>query len=85
MDKNFAKILAMAEALADNNPEVQRLKSGRIGFIYMTVEDALGDLAGYLEYNPKSGFSYNGPPIPNHYVGYKTGGFMAAGLNELNE
>lgn len=47
--------------------EINRLPSGRKGFIYLAVEDALNDWAGYMSYDGKT-FTYDGPSIPDVLV-----------------
>lgn len=85
MDKNFELIIKKAADLADSQDwqdEIRRLPSGKKGFVFMSVEDALDDLAVFMHFDGET-FTYDGPPIPDYMVEPFTGGFMAAELDPL--
>ena len=54
MNNNFQQIVANAIFLADSDGwkvEINSLPSGKRGFIFMAVEDALRDLGGYMKFD----------------------------------
>lgn len=77
-DKNFIAIVNNAIALSEmkaNEVEIARLPSGKTGFIYLAVEDVLGDLAGSMTFDGET-FKYEGDPIGDEYVGLLAGSFL---------